>query len=278
LRIAAVNWELEPGDDVSFVRHLERIVEEAVRGRADVVVLPECIDLECLGQVPELPIPEVASFLSSTFDVRANAIRQLSQAHMITIIGGSMIVAEGSQYLNRCVVAENGQVSYQDKLVMTQFEQNEWGLTAGRGLTKLHDSRLGVTICYDSEFPASSRVLAEAGVLCQAVPAFTESRFGYQRVRWSCQARAIEHQIYVVHTSLVGSLRQEPVPMTYGTSAILTPSIEGFPEDSILAETDLNRPGIAIADLDFDLLLKSREIGDVRNWHDRDRGDWRLNS
>src|SRR3569832_94081 len=126
-----------------------------------------------------------------------------------------------------------------------------WQRVPGQNLIRMHDSRLGVTICYDSEFPESGRALAEEGVLVQCVPAFTETQRGFQRVRWSCRARAIENQNFVVHASLVGSLGREPAPSTYGSSAILTPSIEPFPIEAVLAETELGEEGVIVADLDL---------------------------
>jgi len=131
-----------------------------------------------------------------------------------------------------------------------------------------------VTVCYDCEFPESSRVLAESGMLVQVVPAFTETRHGFGRVRWSCHARAIENQLFVVHASLVGSLGREPVVSAVGSSAVLTPPIEPFPPGAVLAETDFGVEGVALAEIDFATLLKAREGGDVRNWNDRNRGDW----
>jgi predicted amidohydrolase len=80
----------------------------------------------------------------------------------------------------------------------------------------------------------------------------------------------------MIHASLLGHLNGEPVPMTYGSSAILAPSVEPFAESAILAETELHQPGIAIAELDFQLLLESRESDDVRNWYDRNASDFRI--
>jgi predicted amidohydrolase len=138
------------------------------------------------------------------------------------------------------------------------------------------DPPLGVAVCYDIEFPACAETLTESGCLALAVPAFTETMRGFQRVRWCAQARATERQVFVLHASLVGSLNREPVPTTYGSSAILTPSVLPFPETAILAETPMNQEAVAVADLDWESLLAARESDDVRNWHDRHRGDYRL--
>jgi len=274
MRVAAVNWGIEPGNPKTFLDHLERIVSVAHSAGAQLCVLPECIDLECLGESPDLPIARMAEVVSTTANDRRERMRELSQTFGMTIVGGSMIVQDGNEFRNRAYVFESGVESFQDKIVMTQFELEEWGLSAGAGLARFGEPRLGVTVCYDCEFPGSGRLLAERGVLVQAVPAFTETRYGFQRVRWSCHARAIENQVFVVHASLVGSLGREPVPTTYGSSAIITPSVEGFPLEAVLGESGYGEEGIAVADLDFDRLLQCRNSGDVRNWHDRDKGRW----
>jgi len=80
----------------------------------------------------------------------------------------------------------------------------------------------------------------------------------------------------VIHSSLVGALGREPVPSTYGSSAILAPAVRQFPANGILAETEMNEEGLIIADLDLDLLEEARNTGDVRNWHDRHASDWPL--
>lgn len=274
MRIAAVNWELEPGNGDTFLIHLERIVREGVAGGADVIVLPECIDLETLGFAPSEAMLSLAVQLVDTAPRRIEAMGELSANHGITLVGGSILVHEGDQTRNRCHIFESGELTTQDKLVMTQFELTEWGVAAGVGLAAPRDGRLGVTVCYDSEFPVSGRLLAERGCLVQCVPSYTETQHGFQRVRWSCRARAIENQNFVIHTSLVGNLGGEPVPSTFGSSAILTPSCSPFPDDAILAETAYGVEGIAFADLDFDQLDEARRTGDVRNWDDRNRGEW----
>jgi predicted amidohydrolase len=162
----------------------------------------------------------------------------------------------------------------QQKVKLTRYEREMWKLAQGNGLDIADELPMGVTICYDCEFPESGRILAERGVLLQCVPAFTETMHGFHRVRHSCHARAIENQNFVVHSSLVGSLGREPAPAAMGSSAIIAPSIEPFPADGILAETQMNEEGIAIAVLDFNQLARSRESGDVRNWQERDARPW----
>ncbi len=273
IRAAAINWEIRQVADFNgFAQHLDELIDAAAGQDAELVVLPECIDLERLSYAPDMPTSGIRDFLAAdaprTFDI----LQKLSADRNITIIGGTHLFDTGSKIVNRCPIARNGKLTFQDKLVLTQYEIHEWGISPGAGLSPV--DYLGVTVCYDSEFPQSGRALAESGVMVQCVPAYTETQRGFQRVRWSCAARAIENQVYVIHASLVGSLGGEPVPQTCGSSAILTPSVQPFPENAILAETAFGVEGIALADLDFDVLNQARNSDDVRNWHDRNRGDF----
>jgi predicted amidohydrolase len=89
-------------------------------------------------------------------------------------------------------------------------------------------------------------------------------------------ARANENQVFVAHSSLIGELGYEPVPKTYGSSAILGPAVEPFPASSILRETELNHEGVIVADLDLALLRKTRRGAEAANWADRDSATWEM--
>jgi predicted amidohydrolase len=156
------------------------------------------------------------------------------------------------------------------------WERTPWGLAYETGLVRFPDPRLGVLVCYDSEFPEGGRTLAEDGVQLLCVPSYCESQHGYQRVGWSCQARAIENEIFVVHTSVVGPIQRFSLGTGYGRSSIIAPSKPPFPDSAMLAQSPLNEEGIAIADLDFEQLAMCRGSGDARPWSDRKVSDWKI--
>lgn len=275
LRIAAVQWALRPAQSFEdFARHFRDLAERASGWGADVVVFPEFNSFELLGP---RPVPE--GEIKGRLVVHAPAIRTLAsevaRQLSVTLIPGTWVQRIGRRAHNvTAVVSPQGVVSAPiPKVKLTMYERRPMRLYAGERLAKSPDRRLGVTICYDSEFPESGRLLAQRGALVHVIPAFTESQRGFQRVRWCALARATENQVYVVHASLAGGLGHEPATHCTGTSAILTPSHEDFPESAVLDETDVD-DGIAIADLDLDLLKRARRRGDVRNWYDRDPAPW----
>jgi predicted amidohydrolase len=79
----------------------------------------------------------------------------------------------------------------------------------------------------------------------------------------------VELQVFVLHATLLGTLGREPVVSSHGTAAVISPCLADFPPNGVLSETGQDEEGLAMAELDFDLLRASRGKGDVRNWEDR---------
>ena len=103
--------------------------------------------------------------------------------------------------------------------------------------------------------------------------ACTDTRQAYLRVRYCAQARAVENQVYVVATGLVGNQPGVPaMDIHYGQAAVFTPSDFEFPRDGILAEADPNVEMLLVADLDIANLHRARQDGSVTPRLDR-RGD-----
>jgi predicted amidohydrolase len=275
LRTACVAWKIRPvRGDGSYFAHFYDLVSAAHDEGADLVVFPELHVLELLPLARDLQARDAALYLMQYSEAIESWIERISNSSEMIIVGGSHFKETPEGIKNVSAVAIPGQgIQLVEKNVLTEYEINPWNLTPGRGLVKL-PYNLGITICYDSEFPESGRALAEAGTLIQCVPSWTETQRGFQRVRWSCLARAVENQIFVLHASLLGDLGAEPVPSSYGSSAIIAPSVAPFPMDPILRETPLNEEGVILADLDDALLLQARAGGEVSNWQDRTKGDW----
>jgi predicted amidohydrolase len=277
LRVAAVAWKLRPAKgDSDYFGHFHDLVSAAHDEGADVVVFPELHALELLPIVPDLEEHDVARYLVQYDEAIEGWIQRISHSSGLIIVGGSHFKNTAEGIKNVCAVGIPGHdLILAEKNNLTAYERDFWEIERGNGLARL-PNHLGVTICYDSEFPEAGRVLAESGVMVHCVPAWTETQQGFQRVRWSCLARAIENQYYVVHSSLVGSIGYEPAPHSFGTSAILAPSVEPFPDAAILRETEFNEEGIVVADLDFRLLRQARSSSSVSNWNDRRAGTWEL--
>jgi predicted amidohydrolase len=271
---AVVNWNLSKGSGMKGVLHM---TQEAAQAGAELIVLPEFVVLELLREIPSVPEEQTAIALAEHAMRWTEAFSNLARSTGAVIVAGSIFEETHGGIRNVAPVCfPDGLVRRVEKNRMTGYEAEVWGLTPGDSLLAFEGPPLGVAICYDVEFPEAVRAMAEAGAKVVCVPSFTETRQGFQRVRWCCQARAIENQVFVLQASLVGTLKKEPVPEALGASSILCPSHEPFPESAILAETEWNGHGFVLAELDFRMLEKCRKMGDVRNWHDRKPYPWRV--
>jgi predicted amidohydrolase len=193
----------------------------------------------------------------------------LAARHGVYILGASAPAFDAARPVNRAMFfGPAGILGHQDKQIMTRFERETWDVVAGQGL-RLFDTdlgRIGVLICYDNEFPLLARALAEAGAEILLAPSCTDSMAGFTRVRVGSMARALENQCIVVHAPTVGLCDFCPaVDENVGAASIYGPPDHGFPPDGILAQTGLNVPGWAVANVDLEVVREVRRNGGVLN-------------
>lgn len=262
LAVAVAALEIKPdGSWLTLRQQIRKAARRASSAKVDLLALPELAILQVLA--PDLPLrqTEVPRRLEMFAEEYCALCRSLAKDHGITIVAGSHIERNRNV---AAICAPDGGIIKVEKQVLTQWESSEWGLQAGDPV----ESCPLVAICYECEFPELIRPRTLQGARIVVVPSFTETLYGFNRVRLSCHARAIESQVFVLHAGLVGSLVQEPVPSTWGSSAVIAPCCPPFSANGVLAATRFNRSGMAIATLDMDALHEARTTGDVRNFED----------
>lgn len=271
IRAAAVNWEIAPV--TGWGDFEQRFLDVVAHAEAELVVLPEYTYFELLTRA-DIPEDKVLAELLPLADDYTALAQRAAHTYGCTIVAGSIFQSRPEGITNATpIVTPDGKMHWQPKVRLTQYEKDMWHLAPGTGLeTGLNP--IGVTICYDVEFPEATRLLAEHGTLILCVPSWTETSQSALRVRWSAQGRAVENQQFVIHSTLRGQLGREPLPFTHGTSAIIAPPVDPFVEP-ILNESG---PGMsyARADLDLTRLLQARQGDDVRNWADRHPLVWEV--
>lgn len=273
---AAQYWpeDLRHWEDVAA--KLSRWVADAAGRGAGLVVFPEYFSMEItatFGPAVAHSLPDSLSRLQSRLTDFLALFTTLARTHNLYICAGSFPVAlPHGGYCNRShFFAPEGLVGYQDKLQMTRFETEQWGISAGQDL-KVFDTafgRLAINICYDSEFPLLARDQIGRGADLLLVPSCTDTLAGYHRVRIGCQARALENQCYVVQAPTVGDCPwSESVDRNIGAAAIYTPVDYGFPPDGVLVRGELDQPGWVSAEIDLTEIARIRREGQVFNYRD----------
>jgi len=276
VRVAAVQYQVRRIREFDeFAEQVEYFVETAFHYRADFVLFPEFNTVQLLSQesLRNLPALEGIAKLAELTDDVLGLYQRLAKTYGIHIVGGSHPMRIDGRLLNACpLVLPDGRVQLQPKLHITPAERRYWGIEGGHALQVFPTAKakVGILICYDSEFPEAARYLADQGVEILFVPYNTDDRQGYSRVRYCCQARAIENQIYVVTAGIVGNLPSVPaMDIHYGRAAVYSPADFEFARDGIQAEADSNVEMLLVTDLDVNDLYRCRSAGSVRPRLDR---------
>lgn len=281
-RIASAQYPIDAlADWDAYEAKVTRWVAEAAQGGASLAIFPEYGAME-LASLDPATMGDLAGSIETVSALlpRVDALHaDLARRHDLFLLAASAPrkLADGRFVNTARLFSPDGRVGAQDKLLMTRFEREQWGISGGDVL-RLFDTPLGklaILICYDSEFPLLARAAVEAGAQVLLVPSCTETMHGYWRVRIGSQARALEGQCYAVHSPTIGDADWSPaVDRNRGAAAIYGPpdrhAAGGFamPEDGVLAIGEESRPEWVFADLDLGHVDALRADGGVLNARD----------
>lgn len=270
IRVASLQYFVRPiASFDQFRDQVTGLVETAADYKAHLLVFPEYFTLQLLTlEDVRRPIRDQIRSLSRQRDRFVELMEGLARKHKLHIAAGTIPSSGNNGALhNECFFfGPSGAYTSQFKIHMTRFEREEWMVQSRNELRIIETEfgRVAITICYDVEFPELARVAACEGALILVVPSCTDDRQGFLRVRYCAQARAIENQMYVIHSATVGSLPMVPaVSLNYGLASILTPSDFPFSRDGILAEGIANQETMVIGELNLTTLIESRDTGTV---------------
>lgn len=286
LKLALVQYPFQAGRPVSGPNGLLEFVENAVvqaqTGGASLVVLPELLTMESLNTNPAASNKKIREFANDFTPEYFSTIRKLSQKYNISILSGSsprLVKTENGKaenVVNTSLLAfPDGKEVSQDKLYLTPDETGyKW--QEGQEL-KVFQAPWGKTvilICYDSEFPEISQLLVKEKPELILVPSMTADIYGFNRVRWSAQARAVEHFAYIAHTGTVSSGAVIDGWSNYGRASILTPQYKDFP--GVLIEGPENAPALIFGTLNFETLRRVRKRAGLYPARDQEIRKYRI--
>jgi predicted amidohydrolase len=273
IRIAAAQYPLDDFGSLEAYRvKLGRWVAEAVAAGAQLLVFPEYGTMEYAAASGASIAGDLQASLAAVSAALAEmdaAHADLASRHGVHILAGSGPSARpGGRYVNAArLFSPSGKIGVQEKRIMTPFER-DWGISAGEGLRVFDTAigRIGIAICYDSEFPLIVRAQAEAGADIILIPSCTEFASGYNRVRTAALARALENTCVTALSSTVGDAPWSPaVDRNAGAAGMFVPADHGFSETGVVAEGTFNRPQWVYAEVDLDRLRSVKSSGEMRN-------------
>jgi predicted amidohydrolase len=263
----------------AYQRHIEAWTQDAVDNGANLLLWPEYAAMELaslFARDVQQDLQRQLAALQELVDAYRALYRTLANRYSIAIQAGTIPVRQADDsYRNRAYLyTPDGEIGAQDKLQMTRFENEQWGIQGGDTIEVFPTpfGTLAISVCYDSEFPLIARKQVELGADVILVPSCTDTLAGYHRVKIGCQARALENQCYVVQACTVGRAEWSPaVDENCGAAAVYAPADYGFPADGVVVAGKLNESGWLYADLDTRHVATVRQSGQVFNYRDWDR-------
>jgi predicted amidohydrolase len=273
VRLATLAWKVERHASLAgYAARLDALVAEAAP-RADLLLMPEYASMELAPTLAAEPgeAAELVAMVDAYEEVLA-AMRAAAVKHRVWLQPGTLPMRSGDIIINRApLIRPDGCLAFQDKWQMTRFENERWGVSRGAS-PQVFDTPwglIGISICYDSEFPKHVRTQVEAGAWLVLVPTCTDSLAGFTRVAISARARAIENQCILAVAPTVGSAPwSSALDENVGAAGVYGPADRGFPDDGIIAESALNAPGWVYAEIDQAMVEKVRREGAVLNHRD----------
>ena len=252
LKIAACEYPVHrPASLEAWSARLEDMCRQATDAGATLLVFPEYAGMELTGLLTDeicadlhASIAAIQPLRDAWLEVHTSLARRLN----VSILAGSLPWAmPDATYRNRAwLCAPDGSLRFQDKIMMTRFETEQWHITSGG---ELH-------------------LLDAAGAEILLVPSCTDTEAGYHRVMLSARARALEQQCLVIQAPLSGTAPWSPaIDVNTGKAGCYAPVDRGFPDDGILSCGANTGPWL-IRELPLARLSSVRRHGQVRNFHD----------
>jgi predicted amidohydrolase len=242
---------------------------------ADVLVMPEyaCMEVAAAFGGGADPVAELEAVCARSDDI-LEIMRDCAMRHNVWLQPGTIPFRNESGVVhNRApLISPAGKIALQDKHVMTRFEAESWGVRSGTppNVFETPWGRIGIAICYDSEFPSLVRAQIEAGAWLILVPTCTDTWHGFNRVCLSARARALENQCFVAVAPTVGAAPWlATLDDNHGRAGIYGPVDRGFAADGIIAEGDMDTGGWLFATLnqsDIEMVRAQGAVFNHRDW------------
>lgn len=301
IRVASAQYRIEKFSSWDALEaHISRWVEEAAVNGARLLMFPEYASMEMAGlpdnrraqrRSPERhllgPLPlrpserrQALSLFWATDVVQPIIPRYLAifaalaSRHQVNILAGSLPFRhlDGSLTNRAIMLAPDGRMGWQDKMVLSRWERDVWKMRGGTEVRVLETEfgGIGVNICYDVEFPIVARRQAEAGARIILAPCCCDSLRGYHRVRVGARARALENQAYVIQSPAIGNANWlAEFDRLVGIAGIYGPPDLGPRENGVLAQGAIEQPEWIYGDLDLaaiDRIRGDAVIANVSEW------------
>ena len=259
MKVAVIQMGAGP-DKAHNVAKAVYLVEQAVRGHAEFVLLPEMFNYR--GTMSAQSV--LNTYKEKIPGESIQPFMDLAKKHKISILAGSIceeIPHSDKVYNASVLIDEQGMISatYRkmhlfDAQLGTTAVKESLSFVAGQQpvTAKVGEFTVGLSVCYDVRFPDLYQTYARQGAQLLTVPSAFTKTTGQAHWEVLLRARAIENLCYVLAPNQIG--KDGRGVEAYGHSMIVNPWGE------ILAVASADREEIITAELERNVLLEKRKI------------------
>ena len=238
LRIAIAQLTPKDGDIAGNVSIVTSMIKQAEKEKTDLIVFPEKF---LTGYVPELIEKDTDVHTFQPNDKRLEPIRRCcKENHMYAIIGAPT-QNQQKLYVSSIVINPKGeeQLIY-NKTHLYPTETQLFQSDDKQAILEIKGWKIGIGICYDSNFPKHAEHLAKAGCQVYLVSALFSKGNGYLESRTWFPARAKDNFIFTVMCNFIGKTGAWD---TCGSSAVWNP------KGDIISEASAEKSELLVVDL-----------------------------
>jgi predicted amidohydrolase/ribosomal protein S18 acetylase RimI-like enzyme len=274
VRLCAIQYRMRWIDTwEEFEEQCSYFMDAASHSKVDFALFPELLTSQLIGMEQARRPADSVRMLAALTPRYLDFFSRSAVKYNVNLVGGTQFTREGDRLLNVAYLfRRDGTIERQEKLHVFPDERRWWGVEPGSrlGVFETDRGKVAILTSYDVMFPELARIAVAKGAQILFVPFSVEDRAGYLRVRYCCQARAVENDVFVVASGTTGNLPFVAHADTHwAQSGIFTPLDYSFARDGIAEESTPNIETLAVADVDLDVLRRHRYDGTVQPWADR---------
>ncbi len=169
IKMASCQYPIEKINSINdWISKTEQWIKEAQKNNCEVILFPEygCMELTSLfSSDDQKSLDRQLIELQKIFPTYFNTFQNFAKKYNLLIISPSFPQFLDGKYINRChIFFPDGKHDYQDKIMMTRFEDEIWGITSSHEDFKIFEykkMKFGINICFDGEPMTNKPVLAE---------------------------------------------------------------------------------------------------------------------
>src|SRR5690606_4557616 len=177
IRLGLVQWQMRAFKDIEeFYDQVEFFVDTVSDYGTDCIMFPELFNTPLMSPYNDLRGRAAMEKLADLTDEIIDKMQQLAVSYNVNIIAGCMPIVESKKLYNASYLCHrNGKLDVHKKIHITPNELKYYGMVCGNEINVFDTDcgKVGLLICYDVQFHAVSRIMADQGMQMLFVPFMT---------------------------------------------------------------------------------------------------------